>query len=186
MMTFFKDAILSPWKSTGERKDAGIALGAIVLSMIAASLMTFIHLRILYGEYVLFSTAYVFMILMVLLFLIFLGMTYVMNKIAVRESRSLKQVFSDVSGLGVGVIVLYMVMILLFSFVPYQLGLIVLLIFNLLMISVPVYILFNYAGKHGTRINVYIASAVYYIIVLAGGTIFFWPVVRVGLNGLFY
>jgi len=38
----------------------------------------------------------------------------------------------------------------------------------------------------GMRINVYLVSAVYYIIVLVGGTLFFWPVVRVGLNGLFY
>lgn len=186
LVTFFKDAMLSPWKSIGEKYNAGTASAAVILSMVIASVLSFVHLRVLYGEYVIFSTAYVFMILMVLLFLIILGITYVMNKIVVRDSRSLKQVFIDVAGLGIAVIILYMVMLLLSSLIPYQLGILILLVFNLLMISVPVCILSNYARKHGMRINVYLVSAVYYIIVLVGGTLFFWPVVRVGLNGLFY
>ena len=165
VLSFFKDAVLSPGRSIGRRYDISIVAGTVGLLLLIGSLITFIQMRSALGDVVVpFSTLFEYLIAMVILFGVFFGITYLLILIVIRESKHWKDVFNDFSIPAIIVFTLFILASLLNLITLYEIGFLVSLIGFLLFITEPVYILLRYAENNNVKFDSFYALIIYYVL----------------------
>lgn len=165
VLSFFREAALSPGKSIGNTYNIQVVAGTVGLLILISSLITFIQMRSVLGDVAVpFSTLFEYLIAMVILFGVFFGITYLLLLIVIRESKHWKNVFNDFSIPAVIVFSLFILASLLNLITLYEIGFLVSLIGFLLFITTPVYILLRYAENNNVKFDSFYALIIYYVL----------------------
>lgn len=182
IMSFYKSAFLSPWKSIGRPIHMSTVIIAVGLLLSTLSLISVLRLMTAFDGspppgstplMPLVITFIVFLIILAVVFLIYYGLTYLMNVIVIKDREHWKQVFSDFSLLAVILNTLYILFALSVEILPSAIGLLSILIGFVLSISVPVFVVSKYAMNNNSRINIVLPIIIYYGIVLTVNLAFF-------------
>lgn len=165
VFSFYKDAVLSPGRSIGRGYDISIVAGTVGLLMLIGSIIAFIQMRSALGDVVVpISSLFEYIFIMLIVFGIFFGITYLLILIVIRESKHWKEIFSDFSIPAVIVFSLFVFASLLNLITLYEIGFLVSLIAFLLFITTPVYILLRYAENNNVKFDSFYALIVYYVL----------------------
>lgn len=167
--SFFKDAIVSPWKSIGRPYrlktaftalsiTAAVLLAVGVWQMVAEDSDPFPGLQFV-------ITLIPSLFFLALSFVIFYILTLLFQEMVTREIKGGRQVFIDFTKTMILLYGVYILFALTITSLPENMRPVFWFVIYFLTISVPVFITVKYAGHDNAKFNISLSVLIYYVVI---------------------